>query len=157
MLSINYSYIVFFFFTFFQMVLSDKDKFVITVIPKQYDSNGNPIQSPIEKKTTVDEDEFSGANEERVRMSGTSGYGNGQMIIYTGRRVTPIPEKTFFQKYGTVMMLGAFFIFNIFLKSRTQNSQVQRATAARDAARGKVMRGGKATIEEIEDEPKKAK
>lgn len=104
-----------------------------------------------------DEDELDGRRLHHGDMHSSSigggdvdqQYGSGQVVVYTARRVVN-NEKTFFQKYGTFAMLAAFFIFNIFIKSRQSSTAINRArtSVAATTRAGK----GKATIEEIDGE-----
>jgi hypothetical protein len=61
---------------------------------------------------------------------------NHSVTIYTGRKIVPAPPKTFWQQYGTFVMIGVFFLFNTFVKSKTAAMQ---QTAANPA----VAAGGK--------------
>jgi len=45
-----------------------------------------------------------------------------EFTIYYGDRAVIVAEKTFWQKYGTMLMLGGLFLVNILVKSRNRNS-----------------------------------
>jgi len=69
-----------------------------------------------------------------------------QVIVYSGRKVPVVAEKSFFQKYSTVIMIGVFFLFNMFVQRKTRQMQQPPQQAAR---RGRQQGG--ATVEEIPD------
>lgn len=57
--------------------------------------------------------------------------GGGDATLFTGKRVVrPVP-KTFFQQYGTMIMLGCFFLFNTYMRrSNAAAAQAPQAAAA---------------------------
>jgi len=80
--------------------------------------------------------------------------------LYLGKKVPVNAEKGFFQKYGTILMIGGFFIFNMFVqrKARSMQSQPAQAQSARRQTRqaeavseltGKKGKKSGATVEEL--------
>lgn len=64
-----------------------------------------------------------------VRTDGEDGE-----VVFAGSRVLDAVEKTFFQKYGTMMMMGAFFLFNNFMQRRARGGAADAAAAGAGAA-----------------------
>jgi len=49
-----------------------------------------------------------------------------EITMFTGRKIPLLQEKTFFQKYGTMIMIGGFFLFNMFIQKKTRSMQEQQ-------------------------------
>jgi hypothetical protein len=84
----------------------------------------------------------------------------GEATLYSGHKHAEVKEKTFFQKYSMVLMIGGFFIFQLFT-ARTQARQGGRTGLASAAATQGQGQGGRGTrpqvthaqVEEIPEEP----
>mmetsp|Transcript_22024 Transcript_22024/g.24487 ORF Transcript_22024/g.24487 Transcript_22024/m.24487 type:complete len:234 (+) Transcript_22024:24-725(+) len=70
----------------------------------------------------------------------------GEAVVYLGQKVVVQNEKSFFQRYGTMLMLGGFMLVNTFMQKKVRTPPA--AATPPDAPT-------KATVEEITDEPKK--
>jgi len=68
-----------------------------------------------------------------------------EVQMFTGRKIPVLQDKSFFQKYGTMVMIGGFFLFNMFVQKKTRSMQ-ENQQARRPAGEG-------AQIEEVQDEP----
>jgi len=85
---------------------------------------------------------------------------NSELVIFTARKMPDAKETSFFQKYGTYLMLGAFFIFNIFIQNKTRQG-IQQPAAPAPAPATATTTGGRRnrgqpteepTVEEVTDE-----
>jgi hypothetical protein len=74
-------------------------------------------------------------------------------IVFTGRKIPEVVEKTFFQKYGTMMMIGVFFFMQMFVSNKTRQSMAQQqAAATAGASNAPIAQTEHATVEEITDD-----
>jgi len=65
---------------------------------------------------------------------------DAEITMYVGRKIPVNKEKSFFQKYSTMIMLGGFFLFQMFMQRKTRQAapegdggdqpQAETATAA---------------------------
>lgn len=53
------------------------------------------------------------------------------ITVYTAKKIVPVIPKTFFQQYGTYLFIGAFFLFNMWVKSKQAMGQQARRTGQR--------------------------
>jgi len=75
-------------------------QFTITVLPQSFNGKTlNPTDSEVELED------------------------NNSIVIYTGKKIVAIVPKTFLQSYGTMLMIGAFFIVNMYIKSKQASMQ----------------------------------
>jgi len=71
---------------------------------------------------------------------------DAEIVLFTGRKIPVLQEKGFFQKYGTMMMIGGFFLFNMFVQKKTRSMQENQQ-------RRPANNEGGAQIEEVQEEP----
>lgn len=80
---------------------------------------------------------------------------SAEVVLYVAKKVPVIAEKTFFQKYSTFILLGGFFIFNMFIQKKTRQMSLQHSrppTRPAQGGNGNSGNGGKsAVIEEVTD------
>jgi hypothetical protein len=143
---------------------SSPDRFTLTVTPRSFDLARAAKQPKVEaqqakKAASEDEDDL-------MQSSGPASTGHpiltpedlasfhGESFVYVGHRVKSEPEKSFFQKWGTMVMLAGMLVLNVYMRSRNVGGAgaaaavaSPRAAAARVAG-GSSKKGG-ATVEEI--------
>lgn len=141
------------------------DRFTLTVTPRSFDLAAAAVKSTAasaasKKKATSDDDDELTSNGpastghpslSQSSLKGASSY------VYVGHRIKREEEKTLLQKYGTMVLLGAMLLLNLYMRTRqsasqmTQAQNVARANAAiaAGAARGGKSRSAGVQIEEI--------
>jgi len=62
---------------------------------------------------------------------GTDSNDEGQAIIFSGRKLPVSIEKTFFQRYSMIIMIGVFLFFNVFVQGKTRQYSQQQSQQRR--------------------------
>jgi len=86
-----------------------------------------------------------------------SAAASAEVVVFMGRKIPQNVEKTFWQKYSTMLMLGGFFFFNMFVQRKARGYQAQQMATARrqtgnlegeaaDTASGKKKGGAKVEL-----------
>lgn len=153
---------------------SAPDRFTITVTPRSFDllKASKPQPAAGDKKATKkhsddDDDELSSAS-----GPATTGYpllpaselASQESIIYIGHRIKSEAEKTFMQKYGTMILLGGMLLLNVYMRTKQSGTQLtkkqapamqelmaHKAAQKAAAAAAKASAGGGAKIELLDD------
>ena len=60
----------------------------------------------------------------------SSDLADGESYLLIFRRVRVEENKTFFQKYGTMLLLGCMLLVNVYMRSKQSGAQLGAATAA---------------------------
>jgi hypothetical protein len=148
------------------------DRFTITVTPRGSDLAAAAVAAAAahavkqrQARAAINEDDEDAAS--GPASTGHSAATPASLIgaasyIYVGHRVRHEPAKTLFQQYGTMLMLGAMLILNVYMRSRqttqqltgkaaSRNAQITQTAAQRIAASKSRAQHSAATIEEIPD------
>jgi hypothetical protein len=68
---------------------------------------------------------------------------SNSILIYNGRKIVPVAPKTFFQQYGSMLLIAGLFVFNMWIKTKQSGGHPSAAPAAATAAPRAVQGNGK--------------
>jgi len=147
--------------------VSSSERFTITVTPSAGRSlaqvaKADPADPALAAQqqqraaSTDDEDDVSvstGPASTGHSLLSSEELENGSAYVYVGHRIRTEENKSFFQKYGTMMLLGGMLLVNIWMRTRQSGTQLtaQQRVAQAQAVAGTSRRPppSSARIEEI--------
>jgi len=101
--------------------------------------------------------QFTVVGWDRFIITVTPKESKGEVIMYSGRKVPNAAQKTFFQQYGTIIMIGVFFFVQMFLQNKTRQMTANRARAPVAGVDQPVVEQSGPQIEEIQEEKEEKK